>query len=218
MKTKFADNFRVSHKISSEKNVVRYTRFVKLLKLLLPTIASVLVAMILIWPQIVSEKDRFKINIGTPVFSRAEKMRMINAKFFATDEKNQPYSLSADLAMETEAGSMIIELTEPKADIMLANNSWIATEARKGIFSQKEEVLNLLNKVSIFHDNGSQFETDNIVINLKKGEAFADSKVTITAPFGTMEGKGILVTDKGEKIKLIGNAKVVLYYMPKEAL
>ena len=108
MKTKFADNFRVNHKISSEKSVVRYTRFVKLLKLLLPTIASVLVAMILIWPQIVSEKDRFKINIGTPVFSRAEKMRMINAKFFATDEKNQPYSLSADLAMETEAGSMII--------------------------------------------------------------------------------------------------------------
>lgn len=214
----FSSGFRINTKRHLTSNSLKYTRIVTFLKLFLPMIASILIAMILIWPQLISEKERFKINIGTPVFSRAEKLRMVNAKFFATDNKNQPYSLTADLAMEVEPGSMIVELTAPKADIMLADSAWVAATAARGVFAQKEEILNLQNGVSIFHDHGYQLEIDNITIDLKKNTAFSEDPVVITAPFGYIKGDGLLVTDKGDKIKITGKTKVILYDILKGSL
>lgn len=215
---KLTKTFKIKTKKPSEKKIIRYTKLVKFLKLLFPSIAGVLVAIIIIWPQLISEKNRFKINIKTPVFSRAEKMRMINAKFYATDDKNQPYSLTADLAMETEPGSMIIELTAPKADIMLTNNSWIAAEANKGILIQKKEILDLKDGVNIFHDAGYNLEIENLSINLKKGEAKSSNKVVINAPFGHIKGEGVLITKKGDNIKITGKTKIILYSIPKGTL
>ncbi|MGD9637873.1 MAG: LPS export ABC transporter periplasmic protein LptC [Alphaproteobacteria bacterium] len=214
--SKFSESYKPQR--LSERSVIGYTRFVKILKLLLPAIASVLIGLILIWPQILAEKDKFKINIGIPEFSRIESMRMVNAKFFATDNKNQPYSLSADLAMETEPGSMIIELTKPKADIMMSDNTWVAAEASNGVFKQKDEILELNDGVSIFHDGGYNFEIGKMKIDLKKGEAVSNEKILFAAPFGEVAGEGLSISEKGNKIKITGKTKVKLYRIPKGTL
>ena len=82
-----------------------YTWFVGFLKLALPTIAVVLVGMVLMWPQIKSAEEALsKTVVGSLRLDEVENLQMIQARYVGTDDQNRPFVLTAAGALANLLG------------------------------------------------------------------------------------------------------------------
>src|SRR3546814_11336013 len=90
---------------------------------------------------------------------------MVNARFDGIDEKNRPYSVTAELVTQQGESDDTIALTQPKADITLESGAWIALPAASGEFQRKAELLQLAGAVAMFHDPGCEMRTATPQVN-----------------------------------------------------
>ena len=180
------------------------------MKFALPMAALVLIAMVVIWPQITSSTTGFSIGFSKIKISAPENPNMVNARFVGSDKRNQPFSITADLAKNLMLGGSNIELEMPKADIGIKDGSWIVLTANSGIYDQKGKTLNLTGAVNMFHDSGYEFRTQSAQINLDTGVAWGNTPVAGQGPFGRLEAEGFRIEEKGQRMIFTGKAKLVI--------
>lgn len=190
---------------------VRYSRFVSLMKFLLPAVAAVLIGLVALWPHLQPQDSRFRIGFSGLKAREAEDPSMVNARYIGTDNGGQPYSITSDLAKNLVEGTNSVELEMPKADITLDDGSWLVMTADTGIYTGSTKKLKLMGAVNLFHDSGYEFHTEEMDIDLEKGIASSDQPVQGQGPFGEIEAEGFLLEDKGKVITFTGKAKMVLY-------
>ena len=187
-----------------------YSRYVFFMKMILPTIALGLAGLLFIWPQMKVTDTRFSINFKNIQNSDPEELNMINARFIGTDSKNQPFSITADMAKNMKIGGTTIELEMPKADIGIDNGSWLAVIANNGIYNQKTQTLDLIGAVNLFHDSGYEFNAEKTTIDLTKGIARSDAKINGQGPFGNLTSEGFRIEKKNNQYFFIGRSKLVI--------
>ncbi len=188
-----------------------YSRFVQMMKFLLPAVAVLLIALILVWPYLKTEDIRFRISFAALTADQTEDPSMVNPRYLGIDKDNQSYSITADLARKLAQGSMIVELEMPKADITLEDGSWLVVTAKNGVFKRTEKTLNLIGAVNLYHDSGYEFRTAKARIDLAKGIADGDTPIRGQGPFGDLQAEGFRLIDKGKTIIFTGKSKLVLY-------
>ncbi len=188
-----------------------YSRFVVIMKLLLPTIALLLVGLVAVWPYLQSTDNRFRIGFSALKAREAKDPAMVNARYVGTDKDNQPFSVTADLAKNLMAGGAELELEMPKADITLEDGTWLVLTAESGIYNRQTGTLDLIGAVNLFHDSGYEINTDKAIIALDKGIAVGTEPVFGQGPFGNLTAEGFRLEDKGKYIVFTGKAKLVLY-------
>ena len=189
----------------------RYSRFVQLMKLVLPSIAVLVAATVVILPQLQERAEGFRLGLASINITDASGQQVVNARYMGADEKKQPYTVTADTAAPLDQQSNTIALDKPKADITLDNGSWIALSAAGGVYSRPEQVLELSGGVNLFHDAGYEFRTATALVDLAKGAAFGDQAVEGQGPFGTIKSLGFQVFDKGARIIFTGDSTLTLY-------
>ena len=155
--------------------------------------------LLFVWPQMKVTDTRFSINFKNMQNSDPEELNMINARFIGTDSKNQPFSITADMAKNMKIGGTTIELEMPKADIGIDNGSWLAVIANNGIYNQKTQTLDLIGAVNLFHDSGYEFNTEKTTIDLTKGIARSDAKINGQGPFGNLTSEGFRIEKKNNQ-------------------
>jgi lipopolysaccharide export system protein LptC len=189
----------------------RYSRFVHLMKLVLPSIAVILAATVVILPQLQERAEGFRLGLAAISVTDSTGQKLVNARYTGSDGKKQPYTVTADTAAPLDPQSNIIALDKPKADITLENGTWIALSALGGIYSRQDQLLELSGGVNLFHDAGYEFRTTLALIDLAKGAAYGDRTVEGQGPFGSVKSDGFQVFDKGARIIFTGNATLTLY-------
>lgn len=187
-----------------------YTRFVTVMKVLLPMLAAGLVVLLAVWSQFNLQETRFTLGVTEVAPDQIESLNMVNARFDGIDEKNRPYSVTAELVTQAGESADLIELTQPKADITLESGAWIALTAESGAFSRKAELLDLAGDVSLFHDRGFEMHTEQAQVNLKEGVASGDARVFGQGPAGELESEGFRVSDDGKRILFGGRARLLI--------
>lgn len=188
-----------------------YSRFVQMMKFLLPTVALLLIVLILVWPYLKTEDIRFRISFAALTADQTEDPSMVNPRYLGIDKDNQSYSITADLARKITQGSMSVELEMPKADITLEDGSWLVVTAENGVFQRAEQTLNLTGAVNLFHDSGYEFRTAKVHIDLENGIADGNAPIRGQGPFGDLQAEGFRLIDKGKTILFTGKSKLVLY-------
>jgi lipopolysaccharide export system protein LptC len=187
-----------------------YTRFVMVMKVALPMLAAGLVVLLAVWSQFNLQETRFTLGVTELAPEQIESLNMVNARFDGIDEKNRPYSVTAELVMQEGENADTIELTEPKADITLESGAWIALTAESGNFQRRAEILDLTGGVSLFHDRGFEMHTESAQVNLAEGVASGDAPVVGQGPAGELEAEGFRVSDDGKRILFDGHARLVI--------
>ena len=177
----------------------RYSIFVGCMKVVLPATAAALILLIVVWPQLDSGDSRFRIRVSDLSAGLADNLSMLNARFDGLDDKNQPFSVTADEASQTPGLNNIIDLAFPKADITLEDGAWLAVEAQEGTYDRDSKVLKLSGNVSLFHDKGYELTTDNVRVDLEASIAEGFEIVTGQGPFGSIESQGFRVLERGEQ-------------------
>lgn len=193
-----------------------YSRFVSMMKLLLPVVALVLIALVILWPHIGSDDLRFRIGFAAIKASVSKDPSMVNPRFVGTDSENKPYSITADLArslgdVTSKENPANIELEMPKADITLDDGSWLVLTADTGMLIHSDKALNLEGSVNLFHDSGYEFRTEKAAIDLSKGIASGNLPIEGQGPFGVLNAEGFKLVEKGKTIYFSGKSKLVLH-------
>jgi lipopolysaccharide export system protein LptC len=188
-----------------------YSRFVTLMKIVLPAVAVALVVLIWAWPYLQSKDLRFRIGFSGLAATQGEDPSMVNPRYLGTDKNQQPFSISADIARTQADKNTNVELEMPKGDIMLKDGTWLVLTAASGVYERTAKTLDLTGAVTLFHDTGYEIRTQSARVDLEQGSAEGQEPVRGQGPFGDLHSEGFRLVDKGETIFLVGKSKVVFY-------
>ena len=83
-------------------------------------------------------------------------------------------------------------------------------EARAGEYWDDEKRLFLAGEVSLFHDAGYEFHTEEATIDFEAGRAEGDLPVQGFGAFGDVQSEGFAIEDSGAVIIFTGRAHMVL--------
>ena len=195
---------------SVANSVAQYSRFVGIMKVLLPSAAGFLLLLIVLLPQFRQQDDRFRIGTSLIEESATDTLSMANARYYGADDKGQPYSVTAENVRERPDDDPTVDLTAPQADISLTDGSWLSISAHNGAYNRDQQLLRLDGSVSLYQDQGNEFHTSSANIDLDKGEAIGNELVSSNGPFGTLEAAGFMMSETGKVVYFIGPAHLVL--------
>lgn len=193
------------------RHTASYSNFVRAMKFLLPTIALLLVGLIIAWPHIDVSDAKFRIGFADLTVKEADDPSMLNPRYIGSDDDDQPYSVTAEIARRLSASGNVIELDSPKADILLDDGTWLVLTARRGIFGREAEALDLIGSVVLYHDSGYEFLTEKAKIDLETSSAEGDQPIRGQGPFGNLQAEGFRLVDKGKTIYFTGKSSLVIY-------
>ncbi len=187
-----------------------YSRFVWLLKYALPIVAGIVITLVVVWPELGQELEKFRIPKSDIQIQTNGGQRVKNATFTGVDRYNRTFSVTAEGVIQSSEGANGVGLIQPKADVMLSNDAWVIIEAPQGTFWRKRDILDLFGGVNLFHDYGYEVKTSNITINLRLRTASGDAIVHAQGPHGKIKSQGFRVIDNGSRVIFKGKARLDL--------
>lgn len=189
------------------------SRFVKLMKYLLPIAAMSLLALVVAWPELRPNKDRLRIDLAAVGPAGGPKPQVLNPRVLGTDRQDRPFTITADLGSRTQTGDGrdIYLFDQPKADITLSDGSWVVITSESGRYEETSKTLYLKDNVNLFHDSGYEFTTQSARFDALDDSAAGDEPVHGQGPFGTIDSEGFRVLGGGDRIIFTGKAHMTIY-------
>ncbi len=188
-----------------------YSRFVAIAKLVLPLVAVALLALVWAWPNFRGGDLRFRLGFSDLATRETAGPSMINPRYVGTDKSQQLYSITSNVARNSPADRMKIDLEVPKGDIVLNDGTWLMLSAETGVYARTAKTLDLSGGVTLFHDSGYEIRTDSAYVDLDMGTAAGDRPVHGQGPFGDLRAEGFILLDKGKVIHFTGKSKLVIW-------
>jgi lipopolysaccharide export system protein LptC len=185
-----------------------YTRFVRSMRLFLPLAAAGLIGLVISWSNVEDTFEAIPQESALP--QSVGQNELINPSFKSRDEKQQPYTVTAERAFQSAKDMNLVLLELPKADITLTDGAWLAAKAEKGVYRQNAENLILDGDVRLFHDKGYEMTTERMLINLKTRKAISDRAVHGQGPAGTIDATGFQASGENNSLIFTGPVKLVL--------
>jgi len=192
------------------RSVERYSRFVSIMKVLLPALAFLLIVVVIIMPQL---NDQLDSQVSEDIFldgDDPDTLSLVNARYFGTDRSGQRFSITASSAREVKGQEKQVKLDTPQADISLKDGTWLMVGADSGLYDRGNQVLNLKGQVSLFQDQGYEIHTDLATVFIQDGSGEGDKPVYTQGSFGQLESLGFKFKEKGKVFYFLGPAQLIL--------
>ena len=188
----------------------RHTQLVRMAKLLLPGFAAILISMLLIFPSLQEHQYDFKIDITKPKAGEMEKLHMENTVFNITGQDNQVQHFTAQNIDETEPGSKLIKLTNPKGIIPTAKGPWYNIEAPIGYYDQNKQTLRLEQNVDVIYSDGMMGKTQAMTYDFKTETAVSTTPTHADGTFGSLDSQGFKFYNTKDLIIFTGKTHIVI--------
>lgn len=187
-----------------------HSRMVVSLKVLLPSLAALLVGLVILWPQLQARQDE-AISIVSETDAAPQDQMMVNPRFFTVDGKGEPLNMTAENAYELPGETRRIRLNNVKADLVLKDNRFLALDAAAAVYFQSKDAVELSESVDLYSEDGFELNTTQAQIGLKDQNLKGTAETFIRTPAGTAVSDGFEITDGGTIVRLTGKTKVVFY-------
>lgn len=186
----------------------RYSEKVKLLRVILPVTALLMLAILLIWPL-------FSGRHGGVSDVDAGAIAMLNAKFVGVDAKNRPMTITADQVVRTEDKTGVISLKMPVAELAYAPGRNIAIRAENGQYEEQSGHMYLDGDVNLFQSGAFELVTRAVEIDGKNRNAWSVDRVTGYSPNARIAAEGLKIINNGQSIVFTGKSRLVLTHPDK---
>lgn len=187
-----------------------HSRMVISLKVLLPSLAALLVGLVILWPQLQARQDE-AISIVSETDAAPQDQMMVNPRFFTVDGKGEPLNMTAENAYELPGETRRIRLNNVKADLVLKDNRFLALDAAAAVYFQSKDTVELSESVNLYSEDGFELNTTQAQIGLKDQNLKGTAETFIRTPARTAVSDGFEITDGGTIVRLTGKTKVVFY-------
>jgi lipopolysaccharide export system protein LptC len=180
-----------------------YSEKIRLLRVVLPVVAVVMLATLIIWPL-------FSSRHGGIASIDAGAIAMINARFVGLDDKNRPVTITADQVVSTQDADGMVSLKMPLADLTYDRGRSVAIRAENGQYDQKTGRLRLVGDVNLFQADTFELVTRQVEIDGKSRNAWSIDRVTGYSPNGSINAEGLKIINNGQSVVFTGRSRLVL--------
>jgi len=182
-----------------------YSRMVGVLKYGLPIIGLLIVALIVLWPELHSSQ----VDISNPTERAAAAAGEIqNPRYSGVDEAARPYTVWATLAKQVQ--DEVFDLNRPKGELKLPSGMLMTLDAQAGKLNRGTKSVHLTGNVTLRRSDGTTLVTDAADIDLADKGARSSTPVTAEGPFGNLSAGGFKVEQQGDVIIFTGPTKLFL--------
>jgi lipopolysaccharide export system protein LptC len=198
---------RLSHLSTNTRDATyrpAYSRLVRRLRIILPTVVVLTVAIVILWPKI-----RAQFSPPTQTSTEERQAKMVNGRYVGSDSHGRPYTVTYESAQQPPGGGPI-EMVNPTAELTLQNGHWVAVKAAQGRYDQAAGLIDLSGNVELFHDDGYRFMTEKAHVEFNKNLVWGERAVTGRGPRGEVVGRGFRVINNGDAIVITGPARLLL--------
>lgn len=191
-------------------NLLRRSRFVRVMKVALPLAAVAMVMMVIAWPQMRQQDPGFRISYTSVDAGRVDPSMAI-ARFHGTDRDKRPFRVTADTATQdpNERGKVLLDhLT---ADLTTKDGTWLSLSALSGIYWESRRRLSLSGDLAMFTERGYEFHGHSAEIDFTAGTLSSDQKVWGQGPFGLLNANGLRILESGDRILFLNGVQTTFY-------
>ncbi len=188
----------------------RYSRFVGMMKVFLPALAATLVIVVIAWPGAFDQDDGFHLSFSKMQADGADRLSMLNPRYYGTDKENRPFTVTAKEAVQDADDSRQVTLSDLQADMTMNDGTWISMMANQGVYHQATMILRLTGAISIFSDRGYEFHASVADVDFSDGSARSARPVSGHGPFGSLRADRMQIEDRGQRMLFEGNVKMTL--------
>jgi lipopolysaccharide export system protein LptC len=188
----------------------RYSRWVALLKRVLPGLGLTLLALVAVWPRLGPLLE--VVRLGFPVIDlrEARELRMLNPRYAGLDRFNRPYVITSQVGRQVPSRDDLMSLERPRAEMMMRRGATVVVTAATAMYQSQTQLLDLFEDVNLIHENGTRFVTQRAHADLSANTAEGNDPVVGHGPSGDIAAQGFRILDKGDTIVFTGHTELLL--------
>lgn len=198
---------------SAVAGATRYSRFVGVMKLILPLVALGLLAIAIAWPRLYSEDDRF-VPSFRDVTAVDDDLHMINPRYSGTDAKDRPFTITAARAVQDVDTPAQVRLDQIEAALDLIEGGELRLTAAEGIYDADAAQLDLGGGISVYSERGYELHAREAHADLEAGALVGEGPIHGQGPTGQLDADRLEVFDRGARLLFTGNVRVRLVPPP----
>ncbi len=180
------------------------------LKLLMPSVAAVLISMIVLIPHL--KKNTFVPQFDSikPQLNELEKLHVEKTQFSMTDLDGKVNSFTADLMEELEPGSKIVRIDNPLGKIALKEEGkFVDVRAKTGYYNEPKNKISAKGDVVAVYDHDVTLETSQAEYDFNAGLAKGDKPVFAHGSFGKIWSDSFVYDKNKQILYLNGHTKAL---------
>lgn len=121
----------------------------------------------------------------------------------------RPYEVNADKALQDLKNPTLLDLSDLKAKVGLADKKTAIIEAIQGLYDSQAEKMTIDRPLNIKSD-AYDVRMQSAKVDFKAGTVFTDQTVRVIMSTGTIDADKMEVIDSGRKIVFSGRVKTLL--------
>lgn len=188
----------------------RYSQFVAVMKRVLLLLGLAIIAAVAAYSLQPRESGRVAMSFAR-LTKIANDLAMIKPRLHGTDDRGDPFLITAQRAVQTGPSAHKARLYGVQADITLQKGLWVSASAKMGYLDVDHHTLRLVGALSIYASNGYELHTEHALVDLASGQVSGDSPITGQGPDGTLSAQRFEIDRTHKTIHLIGNVHMQFY-------
>lgn len=162
----------------------RYSRFVNIMRRGLLLAGLLLIGLVIGYSLIPRQSQRIAMTFENMGMVSGD-LAMTKPKLHGTDSDGNPFTVTADKAIQNPKNLRQASLINVEADLSLKDGQWLNATAPHGVLDADARQLSLSGAIAVFTDQGYEIHTDLAHIDLARGIATGPHRVTGQGPQGT---------------------------------
>ena len=122
----------------------------------------------------------------------------------------RPYEFTANAAAQDIRQPDLVELEQLHAKMGMADKSTVEMTAPAGIYDVKGNTLTLNDDIALASSTGYAARLTHAVVDMKTGNIVSDQPVKVKLLNGSLNGKRMEITEKGDVIRFEGGVDMTL--------
>jgi lipopolysaccharide export system protein LptC len=188
----------------------RYGNYVRLMKMVLPSLSALLVVFLLLYPLFTTAETGFTLDFAE-LQEHDDTIRMVAPHYAGTDKKGRMFEIKAESAYQNAVDTELVYLDLVSADVNLPSGGWMALDSLGGIYQPEADLLDLSGQVNIFSDIGYEVHSRTLSVDMEQGIATSKEQVHGQGPFGVFESGGMELDMDGNYIHLTQGVSMTVY-------
>lgn len=165
-------------------STVGYSRFVRIMKVMLPIIAVSLVVLVVIYSA--NGRDETIKITAKDLREITQDRALVSPKLTGTDGRGQPFTVTAKGASIEPGKARKMTIEDVQADITMQDKSWLQVGAVEGILDVEGKTLDLNKTINIYSDRGYECHTDTARYDFGAGVLKGTTAIKCQGPLGVI--------------------------------
>ncbi len=185
----------------------RYSQFVRAMKVMLPIAAFAIVGVVVSYALLYDTDDELTVTFAASPTLKDDR-RMMNPTFSARTQDGGLFEVTAETAERSIDNPSRVLLGALKADLTALDGGKVALTADTGILNLDEQQVVLDGSISVFSDEGYEFHTERVVVDLEQQSIQGDAPVEGTGPMGAVAAERFWVGEGGTRVRFEGGVRM----------